>query len=99
MPSVLSWAVPRMAESSQCGALASQKTTVPGWTAAPLAVTCAVSVTVVPAVTEADDRVMDVTVGVGVSAWEGMQMANAAATVMINRVNRSALMMSLLGER
>jgi hypothetical protein len=90
-----------MAGSSQCAALALQKVTVPGWTATPLAVTWAVSVMVVPEVTEAGKRVSDVVVGVGISAWQGMQKARAAARVVAMSVRErlDALIMGLRKKR
>ena len=64
-----------MAESSHRGALALQKTIVPGCTAVPLAITLAWSVTGLPTWIEAEgNRVNDVEVGVAAFATEANNM-------------------------
>jgi hypothetical protein len=62
VPAVVSDARPRMAESAQRVAVASQNSTTPRTNGDPLLVTVAVSVTAVPAVTSGDETLKVVTV-------------------------------------
>ncbi len=60
MPALVSCAWPRIAKLSHRAALALQKTTVPGYTAFPLASTLALSVTGLPTLTEAEGKRVNV---------------------------------------